>query len=62
MEDLEMAHLDKEQVRYYPVDFASEKFPKIELSLDNWKEKVSQEGREKIEQLIKQEIFKKLGS
>lgn len=52
----------QEVVRYYPVDFAHEKFPNIEISLDDWKEKVSKEGRKRIEQVIKEEILKKLGS
>lgn len=52
----------KEVVRYYEIDWAKEKFPERERSLYDWKDLVSKEGRERIEALIKEEIFKNLGS
>jgi len=55
---------DKEVVRYYPVDFATEKFPPRELMLRDFKDLTIQELqklREKIEK-VEQDILKKLGS
>lgn len=43
-------------------DWTDEKYPQPKLSLDNWRELVSEQGKEKIEALIKEEILKKIGS
>lgn len=61
MGDLDRSH-GKEPVRYYHVDLAQEKFPHFPRNLDDWKDLVSQEGKERIEAVIKEEIFKNLGS
>lgn len=55
--------INSEIVRTYPEpDWLLEKFPQRERSLRDWKDLVSEEGRIKIEKLIIEEIFKKLGS
>lgn len=59
----QIRHLGSEVVRYYEVnDWKEAKFPESQRTLQDWKDLVSEEGKEKIEKLIKEEILKKLGS
>lgn len=51
-----------EVVRYYEVDWEKEKFPEQERNLNNWKDLVSEKGKERIVKVIIEEIFKNLGS
>jgi len=55
-------HIDEDKLTQREFDWAEAKFQAKPRSLIDWKDLVSEEGREKIEALIKQEILKKLGS